>query len=33
VEETKWRTRGCIEVDGAPPAGGWAIHEVVRMKA
>jgi hypothetical protein len=33
IHETKWRTRGCLELAGAPPAGGWAIHEVVRMKA
>jgi len=33
IHETKWRTRGCLEIDGAPPVEGWAIHEVVRMKA
>jgi hypothetical protein len=33
VEETKWRTRGRLELLGAPPVEGWAIHEVVRMRA
>lgn len=31
--ETKWRTRGVLECPGAPPAEGWAIHEVVRLRA
>lgn len=33
IQETKWRTRGVLERRGAPPAEGWAIHEVVRMAA
>jgi hypothetical protein len=33
IYETKWRTRGCLELEGAPRVPGWAIHEVVRMKA
>lgn len=31
IDETKWRTRGALERAGAPPAEGWAIHEVVRF--
>jgi hypothetical protein len=33
MQETKWRSRGRLETRGAPPAEGWAIHEVVRMRA
>ncbi len=31
MHETKWRTRGCIELPGKPRAAGWAIHEIVRF--
>jgi hypothetical protein len=33
IHETKWRTRGRLELDGAPAVEGWAIHEVVRFRA
>ncbi len=33
MHETKWRTRGCLALDGAPPEGGWAIHEIVRLNS
>jgi hypothetical protein len=32
IHETKWRTRGVLECAGASPVGGWAIHEVVRLR-
>lgn len=31
MHETKWRTRGCLELDGEAPEAGWAIHEIVRF--
>lgn len=31
MHETKWRTRGCLELDGEAPSPGWAIHEIVRF--
>ncbi len=31
IHETKWRTRGCLELPGEAPAAGWAIHEIVRF--
>ncbi|HVO50827.1 MAG TPA: hypothetical protein VMV60_07530 [Thermoanaerobaculia bacterium] len=31
IEETKWRTRGLLALEGAAPAEGWAIHEIVRV--
>jgi hypothetical protein len=33
IHETKWRTRGVFECLGAPPVEGWAIHEVVKVRA
>jgi hypothetical protein len=31
VQDRKWMSRGTLETAGAPPANGWAIHEVVRF--
>jgi len=31
VQDRKWMSRGTLEAAGAPPATGWAIHEVVRF--
>lgn len=30
VDETKWRSRATLQVPGADPVSGWAIHEVVK---
>ena len=32
IHEMKWRTRGCLQIQGAPPVEGWAIHETVRLR-
>lgn len=32
IHETKWLTRGVLDLADAPPVEGWAIHEVVRLR-
>jgi len=31
VQDRKWMSLGTLETAGAPPATGWAIHEIVRF--
>ena len=30
MNETKWRTRGCLHLEGSASVAGWAIHEIIR---